>query len=175
MRAAATRRALARASLLAFVSLFGAGACDKKPSADSEATAAVASAIGLSECAACGMVVREQPAPRGQVVHRDGTRVFLCSLADLVQYLQAPSKHGSPVSVFVEVLDPAAAPKEKSTAERPWARAEEAGYVVGVEREGIMGKPVLAYPSAAAAAAAAARHGGQQKSWSELPAWILER
>ena len=32
------------------------------------------------ECAACGMIVREQPSPRAQAVHRDGERVYFCSI-----------------------------------------------------------------------------------------------
>jgi hypothetical protein len=47
--------------------------------------------------------------------------------------------------------------------------------VVGVEREGIMGKPVLAYPNREAAVRAVGHHGGQQKSWAELPSWVLGR
>lgn len=131
-----------------------------------------AQAIGPAECAACGMVVREQPAPRGQVVHRDGTRAHFCSIDDMLQYVHAPSPHGQVTDVFVETLEPGHDPADTSSEERPWAKSDAAGvsYVRGVERPGIMGPPVLVYASRAAAEAAAKAHGGEVTSWPELRA-----
>ena len=95
----------------------------------------------------CGMLVREQSAPRGQVVHRDGSRFFFCSLGDMLVHLGAPSPHGRPEAVFVEVMKPEEDPMQAHTGEHPWLSAEDAVYVVGIERQLIMGKPVLAYAS----------------------------
>ena len=131
---------------------------------------ASAEPIGVHECAACGMVVREQPAPRAQVVHRDGTREYFCSLSDLLQYVKTPSSHGAIAQVFVELLDPAADPTQISPEARPWALAEGAHFVVGVARPGIMGATVLTYATAAEATAAAKKPGGKVKSWAELQA-----
>lgn len=152
-----------------------ATSCERKSGGTAAQAAASAAPIGLAECAACGMVVREQPAPRGQIVHRDGTRVFLCSLGDLAQYLQSPSPHGDATDVFVEVLAPSEAPTQKDTAEHAWVRAADARYVVGVEREGVMGRPVLAYRSQADAEAAHKKLGGEIRSFDAMKKWVLER
>lgn len=142
-------------------------ACDSSRQSGPGASAS-ATPIAGAECQACGMVVREQPSPRGQVVHRDGKRVHLCSVGELLLYLREPSPHGAPSAVFVEALDPEADPHAGSTAERPWIRAESGFYVVGVPRKGIMGSPVLAYDEQSAAERAAARHGGRTVRWTEL-------
>lgn len=119
-------------------------------------------------CAACGMVVSEEPSPRGQVLHRDGTHAHLCSLGDLRAYLQAPNPHGKAVAVWVEVLPPDVDPARRSTTPLPWLRAEQAHFVVGFERPGTMGRPALSFATAAYAAEAAARIGGGTASWEAL-------
>ncbi len=126
--------------------------------------------IGLAECAVCGMVVREQPAPRAQVLHRDGERAHLCSIGDLRAHLAAPSPHGKAQGVWVEALPTGIAPAELGSAPRPWQRAESAGYVLGVPRAGVMGEAVLSYASAEEALAEAARLSGRTASWAELSA-----
>ncbi len=153
------------ACLWALLALVG---CRGDPAPGAAVVEPTAQAIGVEECAACGMVVREQPAPRGQLVHRDGQRAHFCSVGDMVQYLRAPSRHGKVTAAFVEVLDPAVDPKLTSTALRPWIRAESAGYVVGVHREGIMGPPVLSYAEPAIAAQVAMAHQGQARTWAQL-------
>ncbi|CAM2069397.1 Nitrous oxide reductase accessory protein NosL [Sulfidibacter corallicola] len=114
-----------------------------------ESTAATveasAEAIGPAECAACGMVVREQPAPRGQVVHRDGTRKHFCAVGDLVIYLEEPSPHGSVTHIFFEYFEPQTPIAEMGTAPRPWLKADEGAYIIAPDRQGIMGTPVLVY------------------------------
>jgi copper chaperone NosL len=152
--------------------LLALAGCEKKQGASSGAQALAAKPPGTAECAACSMVVREQPAPRAQIVHRDGTRRFLCSIGDLLQYLRAPSKHGTVKAVFVEVLDPKQDPTRVSAAARPWARAENAHFVVGVKRSGVMGVPVLAYGSKGDAARVAAAHGAQVVDYAHLGAAV---
>jgi nitrous oxide reductase accessory protein NosL len=71
------------------------------------------------EDAVCGMLVREQSAPRGQVVHRDGTRFFFCSLGDMLVHIGAPFPHGRPQAIFVEVLKPEEDPMQSHTGEHP--------------------------------------------------------
>ncbi|MCA9662509.1 MAG: nitrous oxide reductase accessory protein NosL, partial [Myxococcales bacterium] len=111
-------------------------------------------------CAVCGMLVREQPAPRGQVVHRDGTRAYLCSIGDLRAYLEDRSPHGAAVQVWVEVLPEDFDPGFPPTAGLPWSAADAASFVVGVERPLVMGRTVLAFADDGAAHAVAARLSG---------------
>ncbi len=150
-------------------------ACQSKSSTDTTAASASAAPIGIAECAACKMVVREQPAPRGQAVHRDGTRVHLCSIGDLVQYLASPSPHGNATAVFVEVLNVNFDPKASDTKERPWVAADSASYVVGVDRKRIMGPAILPYRERGQAEVAAKAHGGKLKTWAELRQFVLEK
>ena len=97
-----------------------------------------------AECEVCGMTVRDQPSPWAEVLHRDGERAFLCSVADLRAYLQNPSAHGKPVEVWVQALpadyDPSSAVGSDTY---PWIPAADAVFVVGVARTGVMGVPAL--------------------------------
>jgi nitrous oxide reductase accessory protein NosL len=102
-------------------------------------------ALSDQEDEVCGMLVREMSAPRGQVVHRDGSRFFFCSLGDMLVHLGAPSPHGRVEAIFVETMKPDEDPMQSHTGEHPWIHADEAVFVVGIERPGIMGAPVLTY------------------------------
>lgn len=143
-------------------------ACSKHQDKGTAAAAATPQAIGASECRACGMVVREQPAPRGQVVYADGERAFFCAIGDMVHYLETPSPRGAPTQLYVEALTPDEDPKQASTSEHRWILATDAHYVFGVAREGVMGKPVLVYASQEDASAAAARYGGHVLDYAGL-------
>jgi nitrous oxide reductase accessory protein NosL len=102
-------------------------------------------ALDDQEDAVCGMLVREQSAPRSQVVHRDGSRFFFCSLGDMLVHLDAPSPHGRAEAIFVEAMEAGENPMQSHTGDHPWVAAEVAIYLVGIERRGIMGEPVLAF------------------------------
>lgn len=124
--------------------------------------------IADHDCGACGMIVREQPSPRAQVVHRDGTHVWFCSIADVVAYLGSPSGHGRIEQIWVETLAADADPAADDVADRPWAHASDAAFVLGVERERVMGAAVLAFATRADADAAASRLGARAASWDEV-------
>ncbi len=123
---------------------------------------------GGAECAVCGMVVREQPAPRGQVVHRDGTHAFVCSLGDLRAYLQTPGPRGEPVATYVEGLPDGADLHLLDTDPQPWIPAEDAHYVVGFARPSVMGLPIGSFASERGAALAASALSGHQATWDAL-------
>lgn len=129
-------------------------------------------ALDDQEDAVCGMLVREQSAPRAQIVHRDGSRLFFCSLGDMLVYLSAPSPHGRAEAIFVEVLEPAEDPLQSHAGVHPWLAAEDAAYVVGIERPGIMGEPVLAYADRSQAERAMRGHdGARMLDIAELRDW----
>ena len=146
----------------------------KKETDGASKSTASAAHIGLAECSACKMVVREQSAPRGQVVHRDGTRAHFCSLGDLVHYLEAPSPHGRATGIFVEALESTFDPTITDTKERPWVAADSATYVVGVKRKRIMGPAVLSYRQRSQGESAAKKHDGKLTTWPELPKFVLK-
>lgn len=164
--------ALARAAALAIAAVLGACTPGSEPSGDGAAPAPLADQAG----AVCGMIVRDQPAPRAQVVHRDGQRAWLCSLGDLLVHLAAPSPHGRPEAVFVEVMAPDADPAARNAGRHPWLPASEASYVVGVSRPGVMGPPVLSYRERTGAERVAARHeGARVLDYDGLQQWWADR
>jgi copper chaperone NosL len=134
-------------------------ACGGEP-ATSAGSSAAGESLDDQECAVCGMLVRDQPAPRARIVHRDGTEVFTCSLGDLLVHLSVPSPHGHAATVRVEVLAPDEDPADRDRGAHAWVDADDASYVVGVERRGIMGPPVLAYAKRVDAERAASGHDG---------------
>ncbi|MGI9431584.1 MAG: nitrous oxide reductase accessory protein NosL [Myxococcota bacterium] len=127
--------------------------------------------ISDQEGAVCGMIVRDQSAPRGQVIHRDGERSFLCSIGDLLAYLEAPSPHGDPASVLVEVMDPSEDPWETHVGAHPWIPAHDGVYVVGVRQRQIMGPPVLVYRDRGSAERVIAGTDGRVLDYPELVRW----
>lgn len=131
--------------------------------------------IADQEDAVCGMLVRDQSAPRAQVIHRDGERSFLCSIGDLLVYLEAPSPHGAPSKVLVESMDPSEDPSQSHTGPHPWILAEDGVYVVGIERRGIMGAPVLVYRSREAARQVTEGTTARVLDFEELQHWWKRR
>lgn len=157
-------RALASSMLVIALALPGCGV-----GASVEATRAHApEPYADHECAACGMIVREQLSPRAQVAHRDGTHAWLCSIADAAAYVAAPSPHGRIEQIWVETLASDVDIAAGETAPRPWAEASSAWFVLGVERMGVMGAPVLVFGCEADARAASARLGGRIARWDAL-------
>lgn len=120
------------------------------------------------DCGVCGMVVTEQPAPRAQVVHRGGERVYLCSIADLRAYLQSPSRRGPPAAVWVEALRDGDPLTRDDTAPRGWVSPETLTWVVGFERPGVMGRPALGFSDASVAEATRAVLGARSATWQQL-------
>jgi nitrous oxide reductase accessory protein NosL len=135
---------------------------------DAATSRAVPEPIGLAECAVCGMVVGEQPSPRGQLVYRDGSHDHVCSIEELRALAQQPSARGRPTGVFVEVLPADFDPTSTSTDPLPWSDAQDAWYVFGAPRSGVMGEPVLAFPDRATASRFAEPLGSKPLPWSSL-------
>ncbi len=121
-----------------------------------------------TECEACGMTVEEQPSPRGQVIHRDGTHAFFCSLADMATYLESPSPHGSAIGQFVEVMPADVEPADTDFEQRPWVDARVASFVVGDFERPVMGRPILSFDSDTDAAGVSTRLSGQMVEWDSI-------
>ena len=129
-----------------------AAACEDEIDSEQEVSRLRAPiAISDQEGAVCGMLVREQSAPRSQVVHRDGERSFLCSIGDLLAYLDAPSPHGAPARVLVEVMQPTQDPAESHTGATHGSSRRRASTWSASNATRIMGAPVLVYRNRAAA------------------------
>jgi len=125
-------------------------------------------AIGEAECAVCGMMVGEQPSPRGQLTYRDGSRDFVCSIEELRAMAQQRTAKGHPVGVFVEALPVSFEPETNSSVQQPWVPASEAWFVFGTTRQGVMGEPVLSFTTEETAAAFAERVHTTPVDWAAL-------
>lgn len=146
-------------------------ACEDARETDVEVAAAAESFVA-HECEVCGMILREQPAPRGQVVHRDGTRNYFCSIGDLVAYGAAPSPHGEATGTYVEVLEADVDPSIVSAEQRSWRDVGDVTFVVGGLVRPVMGEPVLTFDDASEGAAAAERLGARTVRWGGLAAAV---
>ena len=153
---------------LILLSLFAVASCQPKESATNIEEKHQPTDAETETCAACGMVMREQPAPRGQVIHRNGDRQFLCSIDDLLQYLNIPSPNGQPIRIYSEVMPDAHAVDDMDTDFQPWQEADQLFYVTGIKRKGVMGAPVLSYSTREAADKAAAKFGGSVVDFEQL-------
>ncbi len=131
-------------------------------------TATVAENADTETCAACGMVVREQPAPRGQVIHRDGTHSFLCSIGDLVHFLAVPSPSGKPLMVYTEVMPDDFEANIRSTSWQPWGKASELFFVTDIELTAVMGKPALTFRTREAAEKSSKKLTGKVVIFNQL-------
>ncbi len=145
-------------------------ACRREESASQNQAVFVAKNADTETCAACGMVVREQPAPRGQVIYRNGSRQFLCSTGDLVHFLEVPSPSGKPMAIYAEVMPDDHEAGTRDTAWQPWGEAGELFFVIDIEREGVMGKPALTFNTQEAAGKAAKKFTGKVVIFDELKA-----
>lgn len=124
--------------------------------------------LGVGECNACGMVVRDQPSPRAQGVHRDGTRAWFCSLGDMMVYLDTPSPHGLVNHIYVEDMPANFKSTDMNTEPLSWLSTSQAYYVLGVERPAIMGLAVLSFKDREAAEEVAGANSGRVLDWSGL-------
>ncbi len=141
-------------------------ACSQPTELDAQARAP--SAIENAECEVCGMLVGEQPAPRGQVVYRNGHHAFTCSLEGLHALVSVRSPLGKPVGVYVEALPERFDWTQSSVEPHPWVAADEAFFVAGAKRSQVMGFPLLSFSEQPAARQAADSLGTQPHQWGQL-------
>ncbi len=114
------------------------------------------------ECAVCSMTVADQPSPRGQVAHRDGSHAHFCSVGDLLHYLGTPGPKGAPTDIWVEAMPADLDPAAHDTAPQPWVAPEEAAFTLGKDRR-VMGTPVLSYRKGEAGTLSWSQLKGQMK------------
>lgn len=156
-------------ALMALVVLAG---CWSDEDEAQRATNSGAGSIADAEGAVCGMVIKDQPAPRAQVVHRDGTRLFLCGIADLMVHLEAPSPHGSPVAIFVEAMEAHEDPREIHLGDHEWIHAQDAIFRIGDQRPAmIMGRPAMVYRDRSTAEKALQHGPVEILDFEEFQAW----
>jgi nitrous oxide reductase accessory protein NosL len=114
------------------------------------------------------MYILNQPAPRAQILHRNGEHVFFCSIGDMLTYNQIPSPLGKATKIWVEVINKDVNPTLHNTDTYPWIDHKEAHYVTNVNRTMVMGYPVIALQSKADSEYLQKSYGGQLADWEQL-------
>ncbi len=120
------------------------------------------------ECEACAMYVLEQPGPRGQLVYRDGSRRYFCSIGDLLAILTLPSPLGEPRQIWIEAMPADMVLADNNTEPQLWIKVNQAHFVVGIERRGVMGMPAVSLASSEDAKIFIGRNGGELSDWDGI-------
>lgn len=123
--------------------------------------------VAGTACSVCGMSVDEQPSPRAQAQHRDGSHHHFCSVSELQAWMSAPGPLGAPITTWVEVLPPDLDPGLHDTAPQRWREPEKTWFISVPDRR-VMGTPILAYASVQDATQAAAAYNGTAIRWPSL-------
>jgi nitrous oxide reductase accessory protein NosL len=172
----ASASSVVRRSCLISLTAYLLVGCPSDEGESGPATTRGAQSLAGSEGAVCGMVVSEQPAPRAQVVHRDGTRLFLCGIGDLLVHLEARSPHGAPVEIYVEAMEVDDDPRDVHLGVHEWVRAEGAAFRIGDERPPlIMGEPIMVYRDRSTAESAVSHGPTEILDFDELRSWWRNR
>lgn len=124
------------------------------------------------ECHVCSMVVREQPAPRGQLIHRDGTRLYFCSISGMIQHMHTPSPHGKIEMTWVEIAPADISPQDMSFDPKPWWLLEDSFFVTGIKRKGTMGKPIMCFGGKQEALNFSQAHSGHFSTIEDLNTFV---
>ncbi|MCP3674239.1 MAG: hypothetical protein GY829_07190 [Gammaproteobacteria bacterium] len=120
------------------------------------------------ECAICGMYIANQPAPRAQILHRNGEHAFFCSIGDMLTYHQIPSPLGKPVKIWVETLDKETNPLISDIEQHQWTDHKNASYLTKINRRMVMGYPVVALQSKSDSIQMQKEYGGELSTWDSL-------
>ncbi len=161
---------LITALVFSFAVLIFLSACNKNNQTDSRISDShQPKAIESShECSICGMYISNQPAPRAQILHRNGEHLFFCSIGDMLTYNQIPSPLGKPVKIWVETLEKEANPLISNIEQHQWIDHKKAYYVTKIVRSMVMGYPVVALQSKSASALMQKQYGGELSTWEYL-------
>lgn len=136
---------------------------------DEESAAVVQRAVAIEhgdECHLCGMVISEQPGPKGELYERGASapRKF-CSTRDLFAYLLDPERSHRIETVYVH--DMAVTPWDHPDDET-FIDAREAWFVAGSDRPGSMGATLGSFSRRDHAQAFVDTYGGRLYRFEEI-------
>ncbi len=141
-------------------------ACERKaPLAD----AFPATLTAESTCAVDGMLLMEQPGPKGQLLLSDGERLFYCDVRELFEALHDADLSHRILAAYAQPMDG----RPWGSHADGWADARELTYVMGSERWGAMGPTLVPFRSVAAAHRFRDTHGGAVRPAPELTAQVM--
>lgn len=121
-------------------------------------------------CALDGMLLATHDGPKGQILRRDGTRLYYCDTKETVAEWLDPVRRNRMKGMWFQTLEDG--PWEAHV--DGWAAADSLFFVVGSRRSGSMGPTLVPFRTSAAAEEFAQLHGGRiQRLW-EIDAGTLQ-
>jgi len=139
-------------------------ACSKAPE-----TSAVQPAVAIEpadECHLCGMIIEEQPGPKGQLYLRgDSAARKFCSVAEMFAFLLQPEHRERVNAAYVHDV---AAGTWSAPNDEAFVPAREAWYVLGHDQAGSMGHALASFRDKSAAEAFAQQHGGKVLAFDQI-------
>jgi len=159
-----------RRDLLVLSLLLPLAACDRGGQAQQLSIAPVP--IGPDdECAVCGMTIRAQPGPKGQLFLTGQARpVKFCSTVDMFAFALQPEHRGRIAAVYVHDMAGAA---WDAPADERFVPAREAWFVAGGQQHGAMGRTLASFHRRADAEAFGAERGGRPLAYDEVSLDVL--
>jgi copper chaperone NosL len=112
---------------------------------------------GDTACAVDGMLLKDFPGPKAQIVYAEGKPDFFCDLMDLFSTVLIPEQRRQVAAVFVQDMG-------KTNWEHPqgnWIDAKTAIYVAGSKKPGSMGATFGSFGSMQDAQAFVKAEGGR--------------
>ena len=128
--------------------------------------------VALSETAIghyCGMVLREHPGPKGQIILADSSDpVWFSSVRDTVAFTMLPEEPKNIAAVYVS--DMAAAQSWEEPGVENWIDAKRAFFVIGSAMRGGMGaEEAVPFSTDSAANDFVLQHGGVVVGFPDIP------
>lgn len=118
------------------------------------------------ECHLCGMIIEEQPGPKGQLyLSRETQARKFCSVAEMFTFLLQPEHVERIGAAYVHDV---AAGSWAAPSDDAFVPAREAWYVLGHDLEGSMGHALASFRQQADAEAFAQEHGGRVLRFEQI-------
>jgi copper chaperone NosL len=136
---------------------------------DAARTVAARDPADDAACALDGMVLKDFPGPKAQIVYQDGQIAVFCSLTELFEVLYSGESKRAIQALYVQDMGQADWQQPRGH----WIDARKALFVVGSRKMGAMGPTFGAFAQQQDAQAFSAREGGRVLQFSEMSPAIL--
>lgn len=161
-----------RRELLILSLLLPLAACDRRTGGSAAVTLAPVPIQAGDECTVCGMLIRGQPGPKGEVFLRGAERpAKFCSTTDMFAYILQPEHSGRVAQAYVHDM---AATDWNTPSDDAFVVASDAWFVVGHELSGGMGHTLASFREQAAAERFIANYGGRVLAFGDVTLAVLQ-
>lgn len=125
------------------------------------------------QCHLCGMMILEQPGPKGEMFSKNDPQVKkFCSARELFAFYLQPENQHRMEALYVHdmAVTPWDAPDDDA-----FIDARTAHYVYGSEKQASMGLSLASFSDRAAAQAFVERYGGELLSFDQISLELLQK